>query len=89
MFQALRIEVNQGHNQLKTALDHPSLLASDGRIAIISFHSLEDNIVKRFFKSHKELFKPLNKKVIKAKKRLQTAVDLIVRYYVFINDFNP
>jgi 16S rRNA (cytosine1402-N4)-methyltransferase len=50
VFQALRIEVNDelGHLErfLKTL---PSLLAPGARILIISFHSLEDRIVKRFF----------------------------------------
>ena len=46
-FQALRIAVNDELNGLKTAMDRlPKLLRPDGRIAVISFHSLEDRIVK-------------------------------------------
>jgi 16S rRNA (cytosine1402-N4)-methyltransferase len=53
VFQALRIEVNQELENLKTFLDQSiSLLASGGRLAIISFHSLEDRIVKNFFRLH-------------------------------------
>ena len=47
VFQALRIEVNQELAGLKTALDQAlELLDSDGRLVVISYHSLEDRIVK-------------------------------------------
>ncbi len=50
-FQALRIEVNQELSGLSKAIkDITSLLNSGGKIAIISFHSLEDRIVKNTFK---------------------------------------
>jgi 16S rRNA (cytosine1402-N4)-methyltransferase len=53
VFQALRIEVNQELENLKTFLDQSiGLLASGGRLVIISFHSLEDRMVKNFFKLH-------------------------------------
>ena len=49
-FQALRIEVNDELGQLKTAVDDfVDVLAPGGRLAIISFHSLEDRIVKECF----------------------------------------
>jgi len=51
VFQALRIEVNDEFGALREMLEQtPSLLRSDGRIAIITFHSLEDRIVKNFFR---------------------------------------
>ena len=51
VFQALRIEVNDELGALKEMLqDVPEVLKTGGRVAIITFHSLEDRIVKNFFK---------------------------------------
>ena len=67
VFQALRIEVNQELSHLESFLDTlPSLLALEGRVVFLTFHSLEDRMIKRFFKSNKDLFKPIEKKVVKA-----------------------
>ncbi|MCL2037805.1 16S rRNA (cytosine(1402)-N(4))-methyltransferase RsmH [Candidatus Saccharibacteria bacterium] len=54
-FQAIRIAVNDELGQLKKTLPIlPDLLNDDGRLAIISFHSLEDRIVKNFLKERSE-----------------------------------
>src|SRR5205814_7914771 len=51
IFQALRIEVNQELENLKTSLEEAlELLTTGGRIVVVSYHSLEDRIVKEIFR---------------------------------------
>lgn len=51
-FQALRIDVNNEFEVLRKFLDHlPSALAEGGRVAILTFHSGEDRLVKKSFQS--------------------------------------
>ena len=50
-FQAIRIHINQELEELEVTLSQlPRLLESGGRIAVVSFQSLEDRIVKNFFR---------------------------------------
>jgi len=52
-FQALRMHINDELGQLRRALDAAlELLAVGGRLAVISFHSLEDRMVKQFIQQH-------------------------------------
>ena len=52
VFQAVRIEVNQELEVLKEMLMQSyNILKSDGRLVVISYHSLEDRLVKRFLKN--------------------------------------
>ena len=67
VFQALRMVVNDELNNLKGALPQAvDLLENGGRLVVLSFHSLEDRIVKNFFKEQEEqgVLKILTKKPI-------------------------
>lgn len=56
-FQALRIAVNRELTQLQRALTHSlTLLKPTGRIAVISFHSLEDRIVKQWMRAEAQTY---------------------------------
>jgi 16S rRNA (cytosine1402-N4)-methyltransferase len=53
VFQALRMEVNEELGSLKEMLEQvPDVLKPEGRIAVITFHSIEDRIVKVFFRDN-------------------------------------
>ena len=70
IFQSLRIAVNDELGQIERTLPLlPKLLNKNGRVGVISFHSLEDRLVKRFFKEQFENgleaeFAPITKKPI-------------------------
>lgn len=66
IFQAIRIEVNNELNNLLFFLKNCfKILKKNAKIAIISYHSKEDKIVKQIFKNTKYKLKQINKKVIK------------------------
>lgn len=95
-FQALRIAVNDELEQLGEMLKMlPSLLDDGGRVAIISFHSLEDRMVKQFFKEQVEAGyeavlevvtkKPLSGKIYDDKNRRARSAYLRVARKIKIN----
>ncbi|MBA6223773.1 MULTISPECIES: 16S rRNA (cytosine(1402)-N(4))-methyltransferase RsmH [unclassified Colwellia] len=54
-FQAIRIYINSELEQIEKVLSASlSVLATDGRLVVISFHSLEDRLVKQFMKKHSQ-----------------------------------
>ena len=56
-FQAFRIFINNELEEFKNSLDNAKkILKKNGLIVTIAFHSLEDNIIKNFFKSEKKIF---------------------------------
>jgi 16S rRNA (cytosine1402-N4)-methyltransferase len=66
-FQALRIRVNNELGEIRTLLESaPSLLKPGGRLVVISFHSLEDRIVKDAFREagRNKVFEVLTKKPV-------------------------
>ena len=61
-FQAIRIEVNHELDVLETGLEQAiDLLKVGGRICVITFHSLEDRIVKNIFRKYSEIDSKFNK----------------------------
>lgn len=78
IFQSLRIAVNNELENLRKALSSSlELLEENGRLLVISFHSLEDRIVKDFVRKHG--LKTLTKKAIKGNKGLRFEKSALLR----------
>lgn len=82
VFQALRICVNRELEHLEDALKQAiSLLSKGGKIGVISFHSLEDRIVKQIFKAASEPIRDLRgKKIGEPQLRLLTKKPIIPQF---------
>jgi len=71
-FQALRIATNNELENLKQGLRAAAeIVEEQGRIVVISFHSLEDRIVKEFFKERDEFIKLTKKPVLASREEVQ------------------
>lgn len=85
-FQALRIVVNDELGELERALEASvKILKPGGRIVVVTFHSLEDRIVKNFFKDHSDKPKSVNR--YRPEQNTQTSVfEMITRKAVQATD---
>jgi 16S rRNA (cytosine1402-N4)-methyltransferase len=74
IFQALRIAVNNELERLQRTLTAVlGVVRPGGRIVVMSYHSLEDRIVKDVFRDHKDLLTILTKKPVEASNAEQEA----------------
>ena len=78
VFQALRIAVNGELDQIEQALPLlPRLLNPNGRVALITFHSLEDRLVKQYFKEASSLGEESPLRILTKKPIVAEAVELV------------
>jgi 16S rRNA (cytosine1402-N4)-methyltransferase len=80
-FQAIRIHINQELEVLEKGLEAAlNLLKDGGRLIIVTFHSLEDRIVKLFFKKHSSPKEKTNKYDTKPEQKIfNSALELITK----------
>lgn len=78
VFQAIRIHINEELKDLEMLLAAaPQVLAVGGRLALISFHSLEDRIIKRYFRAQSKVILP--KGVAIPEKELASPLEWVIK----------
>lgn len=79
VFQAIRIEVNDELGQIEKSLPLiPKLLKKNGRVGIITFHSLEDRLVKEFMKEETSLGEESPIKILTKKPIVAQSEELVI-----------
>ncbi|MBR3204462.1 16S rRNA (cytosine(1402)-N(4))-methyltransferase RsmH [Candidatus Saccharibacteria bacterium] len=79
IFQAIRIEVNDELGLIEKTLPNlPRVLNPGGRVAIITFHSLEDRLVKRYFKEMSEFGEESELEIITRKPIVASADEIVI-----------
>ena len=79
IFQAIRIEVNQELELIEKTLPLiPRLLKKDGRVGFITFHSLEDRLVKQFFKDESSLGEESRLEILTRKPMVAEQEELVI-----------
>lgn len=79
IFQAIRIVVNDELNEIEKTLPLlPKLLNKNGRVAIITFHSLEDRLIKDYFKSASSFGEESELKILTKKPIIAEKTELVI-----------
>jgi 16S rRNA (cytosine1402-N4)-methyltransferase len=87
-FQAIRIFINQELADLEKGLSAAlKVLKAGGRLVVISFHSLEDRIVKQFMQAHAQVNIP-RELPIRAKDLPQSDLEIITRIRPSVTEIN-
>lgn len=80
VFQAIRIEVNQELSRLHSLLENAyRLLNPQGRLGVITFHSLEDRVVKNFFVAKHKINRRAYNKYAEVEEELDFAAELLTK----------
>lgn len=86
-FQAIRIHINHELEVLEKGLEAAlRLLKEGGRLIIVTFHSLEDRIVKLFFKKHSSPKQKTNKYATTTEKNFNSPLELITKKAIMPSD---
>ena len=86
-FQALRIYVNNELEELKLALETALRILKKGGMVVVSFHSLEDKIVKDFFRANSGFQKSISRYQPESQENVLKIVELLNKSVIEPSDF--